>query len=386
MFAAAKLQDLQLLRQLLRCTAAAGNALSSSGHRAVLHGLASCGRPVEALDWLQKRVPEQLLTPQLMRSLVQQLLNKQHIQAAQRALDYAEPKLLQRWQQELQGVSPAAASAGPRPAAEAGLGPGEQPVPQLLLQDMQELPSLRLLVAGKMGTWTAVQEQWQAVQEQAQALQPRLQDSSSSTASAAMQQADTQRLALLGASVWSNYTTALGRAAKQDRDGRLQKQARQQMHAAALQTLDRYHESAWASYIHWQASCISQLHPQDQQQQLAALAAQQQVARQLWQHQLQAAATCSWQELDAAQTMPQQVSQAADKKEQQLCRRAVQDAMYAAAGVQDMQQVQQLLKLGSLLKISPRVFSFEVLLQLQLRQGAPPEALEVRFMCWQQTC
>jgi hypothetical protein len=381
MFAAARLQDLQLLRQLLRCTAAAGNALSSSGHRAVLHGLASCGRPVEALDWLQKRVPEHLLTPQLLRSLVQQLLNQRQIQAAQRALDYAEPKLLQRWQQELQGASPAAASAGLGPAAEAGLGPGAEPVPQLSLQDMQELPSLRLLIAGRIGTWTAVQEQWQAVSQQAGVVQPWLQGQheGSSPSSTAMQQDDTQQLALLGVGVWSNYTTALGKAAKHGQDGQLRKQARQQMQAAAVQTMDRYHESAWATYVHWQARCSNQ----SDQQQHAALDAQQQAARQLWQHHLQAAATCSWQELDAVQVMPQSVSHAADKKEQQLCRRAVQDAMYAAAAVYDAQQVQQLLKLGSLLKISPRDFSFEVLLQLQLRQGAPPEALEVGCMCVQ---
>lgn len=367
MFAAAKLEDLQLLRQLLRCTGAANHTLGSAGHRAVLHCLASCGRPVEALNWLQQRVPEQQLHPQLVRSLVQQLVRHQHVQAAQQALDYAEPKLMQRWQQEVQGTHAEA------PSVAATSGPGAEQ--RLSLQDMQELSNLRLLVAGEAGELSAVQATWAAINQQAQAVQQWHTGSSSRE----------QDLDLLGPKVWANYTLALVKAVKHSRRTSCPKQARaaaRLVQSTVLQAMGSFHTHAWGTYTAtWQTA---QPHHHQQgggQPPQGWLAEQQTLAQQLWQQHQQSTPTLSWQTADAAVLLPQQVSSAAGHAERQACHSAVQGALLVAAGERDEAQVQQLLQLGSLLKLMPRTAGFEAMLQLKYKQGAPPEALEVRSCC-----
>lgn len=398
MFAAAKLEDMQLLRQLLRCVGAADHKLTSAGHRAVLHGLASCGRPAEALDWLQ-RMPEQQLQPQLVRSLVQQLLKQQHVHLAQRALDYAEPKLMQRWQQELQESMQEAVSRAPSVAA-GGSSSAEQQ--RLSLWDMQELPSLHLLIAGQSGQLSAVQRQWKAIQRKAQTVQRFLdsaqhasaQASSSIAAAGQQRQQDLpqQQLEWLGARLWANYTSALAKVFQHNhRHGQWSqaKTAAAEVYKMVLQAMDKYHEHAWGKYIaSWQATQAHQQQengtavsaavstPSDHSKQW--LAQQQWLARGLWQQQLNNKRPVSWLAEDAADIVPQQVASAAACQERQTCHHALQGALFVAAAQQDEARLQQLLQLGSLLKLMPRTAGFEAMLQLKLKQGAPPEALEVR--------
>lgn len=389
MFAAAKLEDLQLLRQLLRCMGAANHTLSSRGHRAVLHCLASCGRPVEALDWLQ-RMPEQQLHPQLVRSLVQQLLRTQHVQAAQRALGYAEPKLMQRWQQQLQGVQdPSAAAAGESSAAQA------EQLQRLSLQDMQELPSLRLAIAGHTEQLSVLQEEWACIKHQAQEVQqwctgqPTDSTTTSSSSSAGAHR-QPQQLDLLGPYVWANYTLALSRIARSRESDRQDKQqARRLLQAAILQTLNMYQAHAWGSYADWQVS-------QQQRRVSSGLApgavvdtavgqspqwllAQQQRAQNVWQQHTHSRRDLSWEFADPAAVLPQQIASAAVSGRQLrlVCQKALQAALLDAAGGQREQQLQELLQLGALLKFMPRATGFEAMLDLKWRQGAPPEALEV---------
>mgnify|MGYP001807469813 CR=1 FL=1 len=387
MVAAAKLQDLQLLRQLLRCTAAAGNTLGSTGHRAVLQCLASCGRPVEALEWLQKRVPEQQLTPQLVRALVQPLLRHRNVQAAQQALDYAESKVLQQWQQGLHTSQPAAAGAADAAAAAqhgvqaaSGLSSAEagRDVPQTLQHAVQELLSLRLMAAGATGQVDAVQEQWAAIKAQAAALQQQ-QRQQEGAGQHSMQQD------FLGVMVWAHYVLALSKTAG-NRSGQRhlpqQDKAIQWLLDAVWQVFYKYHATAWSSYAAQQASAAvlqqGALHDaatlQHQQQWLAE---QQQAAEQRWQHCMQSRGQLSWQQLDAAAVLPQEVATATRYQDWHFCKVAWQTAMDAASRLRDGQRVQQLLAVGSLLKLVPQEPDFEELLQHSVRQGAPPEALEV---------
>lgn len=383
MWAAARLQDLQLLRQLLRCTAAAGNPLSGTGHRAVLHCLAKCGRAGEALEWLQVRVPEDQLTPHLLRQLVQPLIQQQQVQAAQRALDYAEPKLQQRWQAQLllQQQQQAEGDAAGGSSSHLDQQPPQQQMwserPGLLRwHEMQELPCMRLAVAGATGTLAAVQQQWTAILKQAQ-------------------EAEQQQQSLLSVSVLAGYVLALQKAARRiDSQGKAQ--ANQLLVAALLQLFDRYHATAWDSYLQQQAArfssqltgdaghgrgggSISSAGQVDAQQQMQWLRQRQQLAQQLWRQHVQHAAVRTWQDVDAAAVMPQEVAYSLHRHERELCRQALHAGLTLAYGTHSAQQMEQLLKLGSLLKVMPRQDSFETLLHFKgNRQGAPPEALEVR--------
>jgi hypothetical protein len=401
MFAAAKLEDLQLLRQLLRCMGAANHTLSSRGHRAVLHGLASCGRPVEALEWLQ-RMPEHQLHPQLVRSLVQQLLRTQHAQAAQRVLDYAEPKLMQRWRQQLQSVQEPAAAANATAAGESSAAHAEQ-VHRLSLQDMQELPSLRLAIAGHTEQLSVLHEEWTRIKRQAQEVQrwcagqhtdcATITTTSSSSPGVQRQRQGNTQLDLLGAYVWANYTLALSRIARSRQSDRWEKQqARRRLQVAIEQTLDMYQAHAWASYADWQGA----------QQQCPVLSSpapgamvdtavgqspqwlldQQQLAQNLWQQHCHGRSNLSWEVADPAAVLPQQIASAAvgGRQLRLVCQKALQAALLDAAGSQHEQQLQQLLQLGALLKFMPRAAGFEAMLDLKWRQGVPPEALEV---CWE---
>jgi len=396
MFAAAKLEDLQLLRQLLRCTAAAGNLLGPTGHRAVLQCLARCGRSVEALEWLQARIPEQQLSPQLVRSLVQPLLRHRKLQAAQQALDYAEPKLQQRWQQELQQLSGAAAEG----CSAAVPGQEVQAAP-LTVQDMQELPCLRLALAGARGSLGAVRKAWTAAQQQATAMQEMQQPRLDSSSEAGLQQQQQQgQQQLLGPKVWASYVLALSKAAKRSQEPKDQYGALASLQEAVLQLLDTYHTSLWDNYIQ-RKSAGQQLQLQHdegsmeddvampvlgvgsaaaapgQQEQLQWLAGRQRSAHQLWQQHMHGKGHLRWQGINPALITPQQVASAARFQERDLTVQALGAALQTAAGQRSERQVQKLLMLSSMSKIMPRALVFDSLLYLKFKQGAPPEALEV---------
>lgn len=419
LFGAAKLGDAALLSQLLRCMAAAHIPLSTAGHTAVLHGLARVGRCAKAVRWLKESVPPQLLTSSMVRNLVQPLLQQNNVAAAEDVVKWAGSRLQQQQQvaAALQECSAAVPPSQPG-LATAGEAAGERETlvqaQSALRDDLQQLPCMRLLVAAAKGTLGAVQSEWQAIQQEQQLLRDLLQQSgqpaagSTASASAPGQEVLQQPRHfphLLGVPVWCSYVSALGQVGKRD------PAAVHELMAAAMEQLAAvYHTSAWGGWARKAARrhkeqqqiqlALAGLQQQQQQQQAVAgqqqtqaLAGQQQQQlqaglpwQQQWQQGLQAwqqvtrqLGVLTWQDLDAAAALPQEVAACAAQVDKDLVRRAFDAAMHMAATQLDAAWMDRLLKLAALLKVSPKAWGFEALLNLKMWQGAPPEAIEVQM-------
>uniref|UniRef100_A0A383VS54 PROP1-like PPR domain-containing protein n=1 Tax=Tetradesmus obliquus TaxID=3088 RepID=A0A383VS54_TETOB len=348
MFGAAKLGDLALQQQLLRCMEAAGLQLSSTGHSALLHSLAKAGRPGKALQWLQQSVPLHLLTSNMLRHLVQPLLQQGNVAAAEQALRWAAQRM-QQPEQPSGDVSDAAA--------------GGQQQQQLLRDDLQVLPCMRLAVAAAKGTLGAVQAEWDAIQqEQQQLLQQQRVGQQQAHA-----EAPGSDPPLLSVPLWCSYVSALGRVGKRDPAA-----VHSLMQEAVEQLADAYHSSAWASWV--QAVDRSQRQQQQEPQQQWQLQAQQQ-ALQAWQ-QVKQLHDPGWQDLNPAAVLPQQVAYAVNTVHRDRLRTALNAALHLANKQLDEAWTQRLLQLSALLKVSTREWGFDSLLNLRMWQGAPPEALE----------
>jgi hypothetical protein len=350
MFGAAKMGDLALQQQLLRCMEAAGLQLSSIGHTALLHSLAKAGRPGKALQWLQDSVPPQLLTSNMLRNLVQLLLQQGNVAAAEQALRWAAGRMQQPEQQgDVTGSADADAA-------------GQEQQQHLLRDDLQVLPCMRLAVAAAKGTLGAVQAEWDAIQqEQQRQFQQRL----------GQQQGHECSPHLLSVPVWCSYVSALGRVGKKDPGA-----VHSLMQEAVEQLADVYHTSAWTTWAK-KAARLQHQQQQDCPQQEWQLQEAQQQSLQAWQ-QLKQLDELDWQNLQPAAVLPQQVAHAVRTENRDVLRSALNAALHLACSQLDQAWVQRLLQLSALLKVGPREWGFDSLLNLRMWQGAPPEALEVR--------
>jgi hypothetical protein len=353
MFGAAKMNDMALLQQLLRCMEAAGLQLSTAGHTALLHSLARADRPGKALQWLQQSVPAQLLTSNMVRMLVQPLLQQGHVAAAEQALHWAAGRLQQPGQSG--------------EFSDTAAGQDQQQV--LLRDDLQVLPCMRLAVAAAKGTLGAVQAEWAAIQQEQQQLQQpqqRMQQRQHRHAHAAG--CDPH---LLSVSVWAAYMNALFRVGRKDPGT-----VHSLMQDAIEQLADVYHASAWAGWAQRPSTLQQQQQDGLQQQQTWAVQAQQQ-AQQAWQQAKQLDGQ-SWKHLDPSAVLPQQVAHAVRTEDRDRLRSVLHAALQLAGSQLDEAWMQRLLKLSSLLKVSPRERAYDSIFSMRMWQGAPPEILEVR--------
>jgi hypothetical protein len=370
MFGAAKMNDMALLQQLLRCMEAADLQLSTAGHTALLHSLARADRPCKALQWLQESVPAQLLTSNMVRMLVQPLLQQGHVAAAEQALRWAAGRMKQPEQ------------TGDLPVAAAGLNQQQQQQQVLLHDDLQVLPCMRLAVAAAKGTLGAVQAEWAAIQQEQQEQQQLQQPQQY------MQQVQHAYAAgcdphLLSVSVWAAYVDALGRVGRKDPGT-----VHSLMQGAVEQLADVYHASAWSAWAQrtsrsqqQQQQQHQQQHQQQQpdglQQQQPWLVQARQQALQAWQ-QVKQLDDLGWQHLNPPAVLPQQVAHSVRAEDRDRLRSALHVALQLASSQLDKAWMQRLLKLSALLKVSPRERAYDSIFSMRLWQGAPPETLEVR--------
>lgn len=368
MFGAAKLGDMQLLAQLLRCCQAAQIPLSSAGHTAVLHGLAHSGQASRAKKWLQEEVPRSVLNSHMLRAVVQPLLQQGQVHIADDIL---------QWATGIMSTSAIQASPEPASVSSSSTIADQQGVSSesgVLQDSLQIVPCLQLMVAGAKRSVAAVQAQWAAIQQQQEELLQQQRPTSSGRSSV-------HHPHMLGVSVWGSYVSALCKASKSEK-GSLQ--TVQPLIRYAVEGLaDVYHTTSWNCW----AKVMAARHRRQQQDACTAAAAhpdvawwqqQQQQAQQTWQQVRQQLADVSWQQLDPAAVLPQDVAQVVNRVERDSLSRALDAALHVAADKLDSRWVEELLQVASLLKVMPNSWSFDALLNHKMWQGATPEAMEVR--------
>lgn len=368
MFGAAKLGDMQLLAQLLRCCQAAQIPLSSAGHTAVLHGLAHSGQASRAKKWLQEEVPRSVLNSHMLRAVVQPLLQQGQVHIADDIL---------QWATGIMSTSATQASPEPASVSSSSTIADQQGVSSesgVLQDSLQIVPCLQLMVAGAKRSVAAVQAQWAAIQQQQEELLQQQRPTSSGRSSV-------HHPHMLGVSVWGSYVSALCKASKSEK-GSLQ--TVQPLIRYAVEGLaDVYHTTSWNCW----AKVMAARHRRQQQDACTAAAAhsdvawwqqQQQQAQQTWQQVRQQLADVGWQQLDPAAVLPQDVAQVVNRVERDSLSRALDAALHVAADKLDSRWVEELLQVASLLKVMPNSWSFDALLNHKMWQGATPEAMEVR--------
>lgn len=369
MFGAAKLGDMQLLAQLLRCCKAADIPLSPTGHTAVLHGLAHSGQASRAKRWLQEEVPKQVISSSMLRAVVQPLLQQGHVQTADEILQWVGS----RWQPGSTAADGTAA-LGSNGSDSLSTGNAAAGCVALLLQDSQQVvPCMRLMVAGARRNIAAVQAEWTALQQQQQEVVEQLQENSS-------YHTPHHHPHLMNVSAWASYVSALCKACKTHQDTSCTKQ--QLLRHAVRGLANVYHTTAWNRWAKVNAARISA------RQELGSPAAAAEGAVSLWHHQQQQGqqawqqlrhdlGSISWRQLDPSAVLPQEVTSAVDRVEKDALARALDAAIHLAADGLDEQWMDELLKTAAVLKAMPGSWGFDALLNFKLWHGDTPEAIEV---------